>query len=461
MINPDTVRRLVNDKKVILPDKKVDVPRDERWNEKLMSSKILQGIMNGDSVRTMSSAMQQVIGNNSSSAIRNTRTMVTSAENHGRLDSYKNLTDQGVVLKKEWEATPDDRTRKSHIDIDGEEQDIDKPFTNGCQFPGDGNGPAEEVWCCRCSMGTHIIGFRRADGSISYVQGERDRTLHDEQIEAERERRTTSTSATSQINLSNLELPDNILDATKEYSERMNISDIEKFNEIFDSATYVRSENGNYYDPTDNVVYLSEESEKTTAFHESTHWFDYNQNYTITEDWGRYARDENGHRTDDWIPNINVIKENASFSEYISHEWGYYERGADSNLQMLDMKNFVEKVGTSDTYGLGRNMELVQQDMRAINAYLESMGVSRADPDYVHLSDFISAISYDANLGSLATGGHSYDYWIRGDERRVTEITAGYNLLKATGREDLIAVERDLAPNLMQLIETEWAKIWK
>ena len=39
------------------------------------------------------------------------------------LDSFKNLSGQGVVMKKEWEATPDERTRKSHMDMDGEEQE--------------------------------------------------------------------------------------------------------------------------------------------------------------------------------------------------------------------------------------------------------------------------------------------------------------------------------------------------
>lgn len=189
LINPDTVKRLINDEKIEVPEKKIDIPKDQRWNEKQMASKILQGILGGDDIRTMSRSMQEVVGNNRVSAMRNTRTMTTSAENNGRLDSYKNLQSQGMVLKKEWEATPDERTRKSHIDIDGEEQDIDKVFSNGCMFPGDGKGPGDEVWNCRCSMGAHVVGFRRADGSISVIQGERDRTLHDEQIAAERERR--------------------------------------------------------------------------------------------------------------------------------------------------------------------------------------------------------------------------------------------------------------------------------
>lgn len=199
LVDEATVKRLQKDKKINVPKKKVDIPKDKRWNEKQMASKILQGIQNGDSIPKMSKAMTEVIGNNLTSAIRNTRTMTTSAECNGRLDSYKNLADQGVVQKKVWMATPDDRTRPTHIDLDGEEQDIDKAFSNGCQFPGDGNGPAEEVWQCRCTMTDHIIGFKRADGSISYVDYDRDKTLHDEQMEEEKEKRTSKDTSTHTV----------------------------------------------------------------------------------------------------------------------------------------------------------------------------------------------------------------------------------------------------------------------
>lgn len=190
IINRDVVDRLRRDGDIVLPEKKISVSKDERWNTKQMTSKVLKGLENGDSVQSVAKSLQEVIGNNSNSAIRNARTMVTSAENHGRLDSYKNLSNQGVVMKKEWQATPDDRTRPSHIDIDGEEQDIDKVFSNGCQFPGDARGPAEEVWMCRCAMGTHIIGFKRADGTVSEVNYQRDETLHDQQMAAEKARRS-------------------------------------------------------------------------------------------------------------------------------------------------------------------------------------------------------------------------------------------------------------------------------
>lgn len=204
MVDKHTVDRLRKDGKVILPDKKVNVPKDMQWNMKTFGSKLLQGIERGDSVQKIADSILPeimsktdftgktqkeiygkggIIDKNVNSAIRNARTMVTSAENHGRLDSYKDLSKQGVVMKKYWMATPDDRTRPTHVDIDGEEQDIDHLFSNGCMFPGDGKGPAEEVWMCRCSMSSHILGFKRDDGTISEVQYDRDRTLHEEQME--------------------------------------------------------------------------------------------------------------------------------------------------------------------------------------------------------------------------------------------------------------------------------------
>lgn len=196
LVNEDAVKRLKEDGVIKVPEKKISVPKDMRWNEKQMASKILQGIQNGDSVNKISKSLESVVDNNKVSAMRNARTMTTAAENRGRFDSYKNLDAQGVVQKKVWIATPDDRVRASHLDIDGEEQEINAPFSNGCQYPADGNGPAEEVWNCRCSMKDYIVGFRRKDGTISYVEGGPDKTMHAEQIAAKKAERAVKKSTT-------------------------------------------------------------------------------------------------------------------------------------------------------------------------------------------------------------------------------------------------------------------------
>lgn len=174
LLDVHTVDRLVKNGDIRLPRKGLDAPKDERWNTKQMSSKLLQGILNGSSIPEIAQSLMEVIGNNKVSAVRNARTMVTGAENAGRLGSYQDLAEKGVVQKKVWLATHDERVRESHIEIDGEERDPDKAFSNGLMYPGDTDPSVDpsEVWNCRCSMKDHIIGFRRADGSISYIEGE-------------------------------------------------------------------------------------------------------------------------------------------------------------------------------------------------------------------------------------------------------------------------------------------------
>src|SRR5699024_7451549 len=91
---------------------------------------------------------------NRSSAVRAARTAITSAENAGRMDSYKAASDMGIKVRKRWVATKDDRTRKSHRRMDGETVDWDKPFSNGLMYPGDPSGPGAEVYQCRCTLRT-------------------------------------------------------------------------------------------------------------------------------------------------------------------------------------------------------------------------------------------------------------------------------------------------------------------
>ncbi|MBQ2176482.1 MAG: hypothetical protein II453_15935 [Alphaproteobacteria bacterium] len=203
-----TIKRLILDGEIQLPQKKLDIPKDMQWNKKQINNSVLQGILQGESIDKISrrifkqamagenlqgldiSEVVDIIDKNRNSAIRTARTMVTSAENHGRLDSYMELAEQGVIEKKVWVATPDDRTRPSHIDMDGEEQDINTRFSNGCMFPGDGAGPPEEVWCCRCTLVTNIIGIRGKNGKINYLKRvETGQNMHERQMQEEKQRR--------------------------------------------------------------------------------------------------------------------------------------------------------------------------------------------------------------------------------------------------------------------------------
>ena len=73
----------------------------------------------------------------------------------------------GIHTKKQWIATLDGRTRHSHRILDGETIDNDKKFSNGCEYPGDPNGPANEIYNCRCTLIASIKGFERNASSMA------------------------------------------------------------------------------------------------------------------------------------------------------------------------------------------------------------------------------------------------------------------------------------------------------
>lgn len=112
---------------------------------------------------------------NEHAAIRNARTYTTAAQNKGRVDSYKRAKKLGIKLKQEWVATPDGRTRSSHIDLDGEQVEVGKTFSNGCRYPGDPSGAPEEIYNCRCTLVAALDDveydsdrFTRLPAAVSY-----------------------------------------------------------------------------------------------------------------------------------------------------------------------------------------------------------------------------------------------------------------------------------------------------
>jgi hypothetical protein len=61
----------------------------------------------------------------------------------------------GLTLQKEWLATGDSHTRFTHMEADGQTVGMDEPFIVGgaeLQYPGDPDGPSQEVVGCRCTQ---------------------------------------------------------------------------------------------------------------------------------------------------------------------------------------------------------------------------------------------------------------------------------------------------------------------
>ena len=168
LIDADTVKNLATTDKSLLPYKQLDEKTDIRWNVKKMNAEVLQGILQGDPMDRIAQRLSKVADMNATAAIRNARTMVTSAENKGRQDSYARAEADGIILQKEWISTNDSRTRHSHAALDGAIVDQDKKFDNGLMFPGDPNGRPEEVWNCRCTVAAKVNGFNKVQYNKSH-----------------------------------------------------------------------------------------------------------------------------------------------------------------------------------------------------------------------------------------------------------------------------------------------------
>lgn len=166
LIDADTVKNLATNDQSLLPYKKLDESKDIRWNVKKMNAEVLQGILQGESMDKIGGRLRNVTTMNAKASIRNARTMVTGAENKGRLDSYARAEADGIILQKEWLSSNDGRTRHAHLpgSFGSLIVDIDKPFSNDIgliMYPGDPGAHPANVYNCRCSMAAVVKGFRK------------------------------------------------------------------------------------------------------------------------------------------------------------------------------------------------------------------------------------------------------------------------------------------------------------
>ena len=171
LVNENAVKNLINTGDLSLY-KHVNVPKDMAWNEKYINSQITQGIIQGESIPQISKRIfpeierkvldTGLISRNLNSSIRVARTMTTAAENKGHQDSYQKAVNDGIILKRVWVATHDERTRAWHSDLDGVEVDIDEPWENDygeIMFPGDPTADPANVYNCRCRIKAVVKGF--------------------------------------------------------------------------------------------------------------------------------------------------------------------------------------------------------------------------------------------------------------------------------------------------------------
>ena len=153
-----TVERLVREQPDLLPKAKVDIPKDLQWNKQHLNSAITQGILQGETTDEIAQRLADVSDMDRRAAVRNAATMTTSAQNGGRIDTYKRAQTMGISVKKRWIATLDGLTRPTHRQCDGEVREVGQKFSNGLEFPADPQGKPSEVYNCRCVLTAVVDG---------------------------------------------------------------------------------------------------------------------------------------------------------------------------------------------------------------------------------------------------------------------------------------------------------------
>ena len=157
-----TVRRLLVQQPELMPyyppQKALKRGIDLEWGKKQIRAAIQSGILRGESIGEIANDLRRRIPDMSrKSALRTARTAVTSAQNGGRMDSYKAASDMGIKVRKRWVATKDGRTRHAHQKLDGQTVDWNESFSSELgkiRFPGDPRAKPALTYNCRCTLRT-------------------------------------------------------------------------------------------------------------------------------------------------------------------------------------------------------------------------------------------------------------------------------------------------------------------
>ena len=182
LYDKNTVMELVAGEPGLLPQASFDKAKDLAWNRRHVNSAVTQAVLQGQTIPQLAASLAGIAAMDQRAAMRSARTTMTSAHSLGKLKGYERAAGMGIDVKKQWLAALDSRTRGSHRHLDGETVKLDAEFSNGLKYPGDPDGPASEVYNCRCTLVPVIVDVEyeeveRADklGDMSYEEWKNER----------------------------------------------------------------------------------------------------------------------------------------------------------------------------------------------------------------------------------------------------------------------------------------------
>jgi hypothetical protein len=120
-----------------------------------LQGQFFQGLISGESYEKIAERVKRVTHKNHHDSVRIARTEGNRIQNQARHDLYDDALERlGIQMDKKWISTDDYRTRKHHVDADGQTVGHDESFLVGgelLKYPGDENASARNVINCRCT----------------------------------------------------------------------------------------------------------------------------------------------------------------------------------------------------------------------------------------------------------------------------------------------------------------------
>ena len=142
-----------------------------------LKEQLTQGLTQGEGYEKIAKRLKDRMDVGANEALRIARTETHRSQVQGRLEGFDRAEKAGVVAKRIWVSTLDDRTREDHEEMDGQVADENGMFdVEGIKAEGPGlTGSAEQDINCRCAVRMEIVGYEpelrrtREDGTIPYT----------------------------------------------------------------------------------------------------------------------------------------------------------------------------------------------------------------------------------------------------------------------------------------------------
>lgn len=171
MLNPTLIERSIMNpiSGLTLNDRLTAHRQQIVWKVK---QSITQGLIKGEGYVDMARRLRETFLGDAVKATRVVQTEAHRVQNEARALAGEEAGEAGVLLKKRWVATLDDRTRDTHQSLDGQTVERDGEFTSPtgatAPYPGAFGVAAEDV-NCRCS---HIYVVEGLEPKLRRVRGE-------------------------------------------------------------------------------------------------------------------------------------------------------------------------------------------------------------------------------------------------------------------------------------------------